>query len=278
MWDYPYKYQAPVDPPAAAAEGAPAEEGKADAAPAAAPAAAPPAAFAQVNRVIYPVRMSDRDYVNANMWDGKYPENFNPDVEGNTASRVQALNQKNQDDFDSTSVAGPAHTDQIGQSVYDSAIIDPNANKRNPVGIIGNYPMWTYNGQKESLAQNGRVIYPVRMSDRDYVNANMWDGKYPENFDQNVAGNTASRSQQAAFAQVGRVIYPVRMSDRDYVNANMWDGKYPENFDPNVAGNGASRSQQGLAQVMDTDIIERIKRNNDNMRDELADNNRMMEQ
>jgi len=58
----------------------------------------------------------------------------------------------------------------------------------------------------------------------------------------------------------------------------MWDGKYPENFDPNVAGNGASRSQQGLAQVMDTDIIEKIKRNNDNMRDELADNNRMMEQ
>ena len=143
MWDYPYKYQAPVDPAAAAAEGAPAEEGKA-----AAPAAAPPAAFAQVGRVIYPVRMSDRDYVNANMWDGKYPENFNADNEGNTASRVQALHQKS-DDFDSTSVAGPAHTDQIGQSVYESAIIDPNANKRNPVGITGNNTMWTYNGQKD---------------------------------------------------------------------------------------------------------------------------------
>jgi hypothetical protein len=81
------------------------------------------------------------------------------------------------------------------------------------------------------------------MSDRDYVNANMWDGKYPENFNPDIAGNVPSRAQAPAFAQTGRIVYPVRMSDRDYVNANMWDGKYPENFDSNVAGNAASRVQ-----------------------------------
>jgi len=101
-------------------------------------------------------------------------------------------------------------------------MVDPNANKRNPVGIIGNFPMWDYN-------------HPT----------------------------------PAAFAQ--RVIYPVRMSNRDYVNANMWDGKYPENFDQNVAGNAASRSQQGLAQHRDTDIIEKIKRDNSAMRGREAD-------
>jgi len=63
MWSYPHKYQAPAP-----------EETPADAVAETAPeAGAPPAAFAQVGRVIYPVRMSDRDYVNANMWDGKYP-------------------------------------------------------------------------------------------------------------------------------------------------------------------------------------------------------------
>lgn len=76
---------------------------------------------------------------------------------------------------------------------------------------------------------------------------------------------------------VGRTLYPVRMSDRDYVNANMWDGRYPENFDPNVAGNAASRSQHGLAQQRDTDIIEKIYRDNRNVKEERANDIKMME-
>ncbi len=84
MWEYPHKYEAPVE--------AVAPEAGADAAAEKAPAAAPPAAFAQVRgagRTLYPVRMSDRDYVNANMWDGKYPENFNPGHEENAAGLAQ---------------------------------------------------------------------------------------------------------------------------------------------------------------------------------------------
>jgi len=82
-----------------------------------------PAAFAQ--RVIYPVRMSDRDYVNANMWDGKYPENFDPNIAGNVASRSQqglAQYSKRNPHWDVDTIAGPDVTDQIGKSVHDAAM------------------------------------------------------------------------------------------------------------------------------------------------------------
>ena len=71
--------------------------------------------------------MSDRDYVNANMWDGRYPENFDPNVAGNAASRsqhelAQQFSYKRNPAWDVDTIAGPSVTDQIGASVHNAAM------------------------------------------------------------------------------------------------------------------------------------------------------------